>query len=134
MGSEGALAERHRQVAYRLEFTRPITRESAEDLFFGHYNDPEGDRLGQLVHRAHDPASTHGLLIPDESIPLVHVEAALEADHRISGYDMVVALIFEADETPPTVVVETGDPWVASGMRIFLFEDDEAAAIARRGS
>lgn len=134
MGSESSTEERHRQVAYRVDFSRPITRDRSEDLFFGDYTDPEGDRLGQLVHRAHDPGSTQGLLIPDESIPLVHVEAALEADHRVTSYDMVVALVYEAGEEPPTVVVETGDAWEAGGLRIFLFEDDEAAAIARRGS
>ena len=134
MGSETPITERHRQVAYRLEFARPITKEKSEDLFFGDYADPEGERLGQLVHRAHDPAATQVLLFPDESIPLVHVEASLEADHRVTGYGMVVALVFKAGEEPPAVVVETGDRWDAGGMHIFLFEDDDAAAIARQAS
>lgn len=135
MGSGTATTERHRQVAYRLEFAHPISREpSDEDLFFGSYADPEGELIGQLVHSRHHPESTQGLLIPDETIPLVHVEAALEADHRVTGFDMVVALVYEADETPPAVVVETGDRWDAGGMHIFLFEDDDAAAIGRRES
>lgn len=133
MASDMVTTERHRQVAYRLEFTRPITKEKSEDLFFGDYADSEGERLGQLVHRAHDRAATQVLLFPDESIPLVHVEASLEADHRVTGYGMVVALVFEAEETPPAAVVETGDRWDAGGMHIYLFEDDEAAAIGRKG-
>lgn len=133
MESGTSTTDRHRQVAYRLELAHPISKErSDEDLFFGSYADPEGDHLGQLVHRAHDRASTQGLLIPEETIPLVHVEAALEADHRVTGFDMVVALVYEADEIPPAVVVETGDRWDAGGMHIFLFEDDDAAAIGRR--
>lgn len=123
--------EQHRQIAYRVDFSSPITKDS-EDLYFGHYTDPEGDRLGQMLHRM--PESTQGLLIPDESIPLVHVEATLEADHRVTTYGMVVALVFEDGAKVPPVVVETGDRWDTGGLHIFLFEDDEAAAIARTSS
>jgi hypothetical protein len=131
MTSELPTSERHRQIAYRVEFSGPITKDS-EDLYFGHYADPEGDRLGQMLHRL--PETTHGLLIPDESIPLVHVEAALESDHRVTTYGMVVALVYEAGAKLPPAVVETGDRWDTGGLHIFLFEDDDAAAIARTSS
>lgn len=130
MGSHGSTTERHRQIAYRVEFWQPISKQ-AEDLCFGDYTDPEGDRLGKLLHRGHASGDTQGLLIPDEAIPLVHVEAALEADHRVTTWEMVVALVYTSGEQPPATVVETGDRWDSGELRIFLFDDDESAAIGR---
>lgn len=124
-------AEKHRQIAFLVEFEHPMTRASGEDVFFGDYIDPEGDRVGRLLHRRGDPEGERALLVPDEAIPLMHVEAALDGDHRVTSYGMVVALIYGPGERPPAAVVETGDRWDAGDLHIFLFEDDESAEMAR---
>jgi hypothetical protein len=123
--------EKHRQIAYLVEFAHPITRDRDADLFFGEYTDAAGHRIGRLLRPRHDPESTNALLVPDEEVPLMHVQASLDADHLVTSFGMVVALIYRPEETPPEGVVESGDRWDAGDMRIYLFEDDEAAALAR---
>lgn len=123
--------QKHRRIVFRLEFTHPVTRERDEDLYFGDYSDSKGQRLGELVHQRGDNTSSHAVLIPDEDIPLMHVEASLDADHTVSSFDMVVALAYGPDETPPSGVESMGEPWDASPTKLFLFEDDEAADLAR---
>jgi hypothetical protein len=124
-------AEKHRQIAYRVELSRGITRDTGEDLFFGVYRDPEGGRVGRFLYRRHEAAPSCGLLIPDEAIPLMHVEEALDTDHRVSSFGMAIALIYRRGEQPHAGVVEMGERWDAGDLRIFLFEDDETAAAAR---
>ncbi len=122
---------KHRRVAFRLEFSHLLTRERDEDLYFGDYADAKGHRIGQLIHARHNPESTHAVLIPDEDVPLMHIESSLDADHAVASYDMVIALVYEPSEKVPSGVDETGDLWDAGPIRVYLFEDDEAAALAR---
>jgi hypothetical protein len=87
--------------------------------------------VGRLMHGHGDADATRALLIPDEAVPLMHVQATLDADHQVVAYDMVVALLYAPGEDPPPGVIEAGDRWDSGDMRIYLFEDDDAAAAAR---
>lgn len=122
---------KHRQIMYLVDFAHPLTDRFDGDLFEGEYRDHEGGVIGRVLHRRNDPRPTRGLVVPDESVPLVHVESALDADHGIDSFAMVIALAYGPGEDPPDGVADTGDRWDIGAVHVYLFEDDEAAALAR---
>jgi hypothetical protein len=123
---------RHRRIAYRGALTAGFSRDADSDMIDGEYRDGEGDLVGRLIleQRRHEAARAF-LVIPEEDIPLVHVEAALEADHRITGYDQVFALIYRPGEKPTRGVSEMGDRWDDGEWLIYTFETDEEALEAQ---
>lgn len=123
---------RHRRIAYRGWLDAPFSRDSDSDMIDGEYRDVEGDLVGKLIleQRRHEAARAF-LVIPEEDIPLVHVEAALEADSRISGYEQVFALLYRPGEAPVKGVSDTGDRWDDGELVAYTFETDEEALEAQ---
>lgn len=123
---------RHRRIAYRGWLDAPFSRDSDSDMIDGEYRDLEGDLVGKLIleQRRHEAARAF-LVIPEEDIPLVHVEAALEADSRISGYEQVFALLYRPGEAPVKGVSDTGDRWDDGELVAYTFETDEEALEAQ---
>jgi hypothetical protein len=122
---------RHRRIAYRATFTLPFKHEDT-DLIEGVYRDREGDPLGRAIleQRRHE-APLAFLVLPEEEIPLVHVEATLDADPRIGEYDQVFALLYGADEEPLAGVRDTGERWDDGELVVYAFETDEEALEAQ---
>lgn len=103
---------RHRRVAYRVRMNRPFRHSEDTDVIDGMFQDPEGVPIGPLiVAESLDTPPDTFLVIPDERIPLIHVEAALDQDHRIGNYEQVVGLIYDASEEPAGTVAADGDRW-----------------------
>ena len=123
---------RHRRIAYRGSLAAGFSRDADSDMIDGEYRDGEGDLVGRLIleQRRHEAARAF-LVIPQEDIPLVHVEAALEADHRITGYEQVFALLYRPGEVPAKGVRETGDRWDDGELVAYTFETDEEALEAQ---
>lgn len=122
---------RHRRIAYRASFARPFDHEDT-DLIEGIYRDQEGDVIGKalLEQRRHE-APMAFLVIPEEAIPLVHVEATLDADHRIGSFERVFALLYRSDQVPSSGVRDTGERWDDGELVVFAFETDEEALEAQ---
>jgi hypothetical protein len=113
--------------------TRPLRLAEDSDLVDGAFLDNGGRVIGPLILA--EPAGRHPdsfLVIPDEDLPLVHVEAAFENDHRVSGYEQVIGLIYDRSETPSGTVAVTGDRWDGAEVVIYTFETDEDADEARQ--
>lgn len=123
---------RHRRIAYRGSLVRPFHRDADSDQIDGEYRDSEGELIGRMIleQRRHEPAHAF-LVIPEEDIPLLHVEAALEADHRVGSYDRVFALLYRTGETPAKSVSEMGARWDDGEFVAFAFETDDEALEAQ---
>jgi hypothetical protein len=123
---------KHRRIAYRVRMARPFRHSEDNDIIDGVYSDPDGGSIGLLIPvEDGDRAPQEFLVVPNEQIPLVHVEAALENDHRVSGYEQVFGLIYDEGETPAVGVAATGDRWDAGDIVVYTFESDEEALAAQ---
>lgn len=127
----GALTghRRHRRIAYRAEFTEPLAHTRAPYLVEGVYTDAEGRRIGPVFTNEDPPEAF--LVLPDEDVPLVHVEAALDADPRVASYEQLVGLLFDPLEAVPRGVAETGERWENGELVVYTFESDEDALEAQ---
>lgn len=122
---------RHRRIAYRASLALAFNHEDT-DLIEGVYRDPEGDALGKaILEQRRREAPVAFLVIPEEEIPLVHVEAALDADSRIGSYDQVFALIYRTGEAVARGVREMGERWDDGEFVAYAFESDEEALEAQ---
>lgn len=122
---------RHRRIMYRALMRRPFRHDLDTDIIDGIYRDPEGDPLGRLIAPDGPAPIDRFLVLPDEDIPLVHVESALEADGRVGAYEQVFGLLYDPSETPVQGVRETGDRWESGDLVIYTFETDEEALEAQ---
>jgi hypothetical protein len=123
---------RHRRIAYRASLVVPFDRESDGDMIDGEYRDAEGDFVGRMFfqQRRDEPSRTF-LVIPEENIPLVHVEATLFADHRVGSFDQVFGLLYHSGEGPVGGVRDMGDRWDDGEFVVYTFETDEEALEAQ---
>lgn len=131
LDSVGQPARKHRRIAYRVEI-RPFRHGRDTDLIEGFYRDREGRIIGRLLlaDQPHELLEVF-LVIPDESLPLVHVEASLDADRRVRSYEQVFGLLYEPSEEPAPGVRENGDRWEAGDLVVYTFETDEDALTAQ---
>lgn len=124
---------RHRRIGYRLQMSRPFRHDEDTDLIDGEYRDSEGELVGALFTDETRSGEVRALLvIPPEEIPLMHVEAAFEGDHRLTSYEQVVALVYRADEQPAPGVSQLGDRWEDGEWLIYTFESDDEALTAQQ--
>lgn len=124
---------RHRRIVYQVEMRRPFMHSRDLDIIEGEYRDREGDLIGQLVMNEGGDDNTF-LVLPEENIPLVHVEATLEADRRVVSYTQAVGLLYEPEETPVKGVRELGERWEAGDLVVYVFETDDDALAAQAPS
>ncbi len=122
---------RHRRILYRALMRRPFRHDLDTDIIDGIYRDTEGDALGRLIAPDGPNPLDRFLVLPDEDIPLVHVESALEADTRVGTYEQVFGLLYDPAETPVKGVRDTGDRWESGDLVIYTFESDEEALEAQ---
>lgn len=120
---------RHRRIAYRVTFGEPSRHRRPPDMMEGLYRDREGDVLGRILVQEDPPEGF--LVLPLEEIPLVHVEAQLEGDKRLSGYEQVFALLYEPSEEPAAGVAENGERWESGDLVVYAFETDDEALEAQ---
>ena len=124
---------KHRRIAYRVQLNRPFRHNQDTDVIDGLYRDSDGDPIGQLLvaEQPHRKPETF-LVIPAESLSLLHVEAALERDHRVKGYEQVFGLLYDPDEEPAAGVRASGDRWESGDLVVYTFETDEDALSAQQ--
>jgi hypothetical protein len=122
---------RHRRILYRVQMERPFRHDEDIDIIEGIYRDPEGEPLGRLIAAETPPPLDRFVVLPDEDIPLVHVESALEADGRVTSYEQVFGLLYDPSETPAQGVRDTGDRWESGDLVVYTFETDEEALLAQ---
>ncbi len=122
---------RHRRILYRVQMSSPFKHGRDTDIIDGVYADTAGEPLGRLIVPDTGRTPDSFLVLPDEEIPLVHVEAALEADIRVSGYEQLFGLLYDPGERPVEGVAEMGDRWVAGDLVVYPFETDEEALEAQ---
>lgn len=120
-------SRKHRRVAYRVQLNRPFRHSEDTDIIDGVYNDGTNGGIGPILLPSGDHDRTALLILPDEEIPLLHVEAAFDADHRIQGYEQVVGLLYDPGEPVAPGVRENGDRWDAGDLVVYSFETDEDA-------
>jgi hypothetical protein len=127
----GALTgtRRHRRIAYRCAFTEPSAYSGAPYLVEGVYYDRRGGRIGPVFTNEDPPEEF--LLLPDEELPLMHVETALDLDHRVSSYEQVVGLMFDPHEDVPEGIEENGERWDNGELVVYTFETDDEALEAQ---
>ena len=122
---------RHRRILYRVQMSRPFRHDRDTDIIEGTYRDTEGEPLGRLIATETPPPLDRFVVLPLEDIPLVHVESALEADGRVTGYEQVFGLLYDPAETPAQGVRDTGDRWESGDLVVYTFETDEEALVAQ---
>ena len=123
---------RHRRIAYRGSLVTQFQRDADSDQIDGDYRDAEGDLIGRMILEQRRREEAHAfLVIPEEDIPLLHVEAALESDHRVGSYDRVFVLLYRTGETPLEGVSEMGVRWDDGEVVAYAFETDDEALEAQ---
>ena len=117
-------------MVYQVEMRRPFIHSRDGDIIEGQYVDGEGEPIGPLLttERGDD---NRFLVLPEESVPLMHVEATLEADRRVAGYTQGVGLLYDPGETPIGGVREMGERWEAGDLVVYVFETDDDALTAQ---
>lgn len=127
---------RHRRrrprLAYLVRMSRPFRHEEDTDLIDGLYVDHEGEPLGALVlrDRRGDPLDTF-LVVAAPGVVAVHAEGAFEADHRVTSYERLAALVYGPEEEPAAGVQRNGDRWDTGDEVVFTFETEDDAVLAQ---
>jgi hypothetical protein len=117
-------------LGFVVELARPVTH-TDDDLVLGRYLDIDGRLLGEVILEDRQ-AERFLLLVPDDVVVL-HVEAALENDHRVVSADRRAVLTFAAGEPVPPGVLREGERWDNGEVVAYAFastEDAEAALAA----
>ncbi len=122
---------RHRRILYRVQMSSPFKHDRDIDIIDGIYADTGGEPLGRLIVPDTGRTPDAFLVLPHEDIPLVHAEAALEADSRVSGYEQVFGLLYDPGEEPVQGVVDMGERWAAGDLVVYAFETDQEALEAQ---
>ncbi len=124
-------SRKHRRIAYRVQLNRPFRHSEDTDIIDGVYSDGTNGEVGPILLPSGDHDRTALLVLPAEDIPLLHVEAAFDSDHRVQAYEQVVGLLYDPGEPVVAGVRENGDRWDAGDLVVYTFETDEDAVEAQ---
>lgn len=125
------MSRKHRRIAYRVQLNRPFRHAEDTDIIDGVYGDGSNGPLGPILLPSGDHDRTALLILPAEDIPLLHVEAAMDKDHRVESFEQVVGLLYDPGEPVSPGVRDTGDRWDAGDLVVYTFESDEEAVEAQ---
>lgn len=114
-------------LGFLVELAHPATH-TDDDLVVGRYVDADGRLLGEVI--LEDRQAGRFLLIVPDDVVVMHVEAALENDHRVVSADRRTVLRFEAGEPVPPGVLREGERWDAGDAVAFAFGSTEEAEAA----
>lgn len=124
-------SRKHRRIAYRVQLNRPFRHSEDTDIIDGVYSDGTNGALGPILLPSGDHDGRALLVLPEEDIPLIHVEAAMDNDHRVDSFEQVFGLLYDPDEPVPGGVGGVGDRWDAGDLIVYTFESDEDAVEAQ---
>jgi len=123
---------RRPRTAYLVRMSRPFRHEEDTDLIEGVYSDQEGEPLGAIILREQRGESPDTFLVVTASaVVAVHVEGCFEADHRVTSYERLAAVVYQPEDTPPPGVERDGERWDTGEEVVFTFESDEDALLAQ---
>ena len=114
-------------LGFHVELAHPANHND-DDLVLGRYLDVEGRLLGDVILEDHQ-AERLLLVVPDD-IVVMHVEAALENDHRVVSADRRTVVTFAAGDRVPPGVLRDGERWDAGDTVAFAFASTEEAEAA----
>jgi hypothetical protein len=114
-------------LGFHVELAHPASH-ADDDLVIGRYLDVEGRLLGEVV--LEDRQAERFLLIVPDDVVVMHVEAALENDHRVVSADRRTVVTFAAGDPVPPGVLRDGERWDAGDTVAFAFGSTEEAEAA----
>lgn len=123
---------RRAHLGFVVELTRPVASQDA-DLLDGRYVDTNDELLGTVVLEPQTPARRFLVIVADDVVAM-HVEAALESDHRTESRDRRAVLRYPTGAVVPPGVLEDGEAWSKDDGIAYAFASEEQAMLAQRGA
>lgn len=123
---------RRPRIAYLVRMSRSFRHDEDTDLIDGVYVDQEGEPLGAIVLREQrgGPPDTF-LVVAAPGVVAVHAEGVFEADHRVTSYERLAAVVYPPEVTAPPGVERDGERWDTGEEVVYTFESDEDALLAQ---
>jgi len=119
-------------LGFLVELTRPVGRDD-KDLLAGRYIDLHDKPLGEVILEDRSPTRRFLLVVMDEVVAM-HVEAALENDHRTASRARRAVLRYPREAVVPPGVVRDGHAWAAGDDVAYSFVSEDQAALAQQGA
>ncbi len=119
-------------LGFIVDLVRPASA-ADEDLTSGRYLDIDQQPLGDVIFERQQPRRRFLLIVPD-SVVAMHVEAALENDHRTESRARRAVLRYSKGSEVPAGVVRDGDPWETGGYVAYAFGSEDQALAAERAT
>lgn len=117
-------------LAYLVELARPLHHED-DDLNSGRYHDANGDAIGEAIFGRYDQSGRF-LLIVDDAMSAVHVEAVLDADHRVEDFERRAVMRYGEPSEAPAGIREDGDAWISGEYVAYVFGSEEEARTSEK--
>lgn len=119
-------------LGFLVELTRPVGRDD-RDLLAGRYIDLYDKPLGEVILEDRSPTRRFLLVVLDQVVAM-HVEAALENDHRTASRARRAVLRYPRGTEVPPGVVRGGDVWAAGDDIVYSFVSEDQATLAQQGA
>ncbi|MCA9822601.1 MAG: hypothetical protein R3C29_10745 [Dehalococcoidia bacterium] len=120
------------QLGFLVELTRPVCDDD-KDLLARRYVDIYDNLVGEVILEEQRP--THRfLLVVLDSVVAMHVEGALQNDHRMASRARRAVLTYTRDTEVPPGVLRDGDPWPAGDHVAYAFPSEQQAILSQRKS
>lgn len=115
-------------LAYLVDLARPLHHQD-DDLNGGRYHDANGDSIGEAIFGIFEQ-NEQFLLIVDDDVAAVHVEAVLDADHRVEDFGRRAVMRFSQPSEAPAGVRQDGEEWLSGEYVAYVFGSEEDARLA----
>ncbi|MEP7216302.1 MAG: hypothetical protein ABI782_08615 [Anaerolineaceae bacterium] len=115
-------------LGFLVDLARPLHHQD-DDLVGGRFLDANGDFVGEVLLEGRNPPRRF-LLVVEDDMPAMHVEAVLENDHRVAGAARCAVLRYGESATVPAGVSRDGDLWDSGAYKAFAFGSEEEARTA----
>lgn len=115
-------------LGYVVDLARPLHHED-DDLAGGRFHDANGDSLGEVIFDTASP-SLRFLLVVEDDMAAVHVEAILDADHRVESFAHRAVMRYGDRSEASAGIRDEGEAWESGEYVAFVFESEADARAA----
>lgn len=120
------------QLGFLVELSRPVCDDD-KDLLARRYIDLYDKPVGEVILEDRSPTRRFLLVVLDNVVAM-HVEAALQNDHRMTSRARRAVLSYPRDAEVPPGVLRDGDAWLAGDHVAYAFPSEEQATFSQRKS
>lgn len=118
------------QLGFLVELTRPVCDDD-KDLLARRYIDIYDNLVGEVILEERNPIHRFLLVVLD-TVVAMHVEGALQNDHRMASRARRAVLTYPWDTEVPPGVVKYGDAWPAGDHVAYAFGSEDQAMLAQQ--